>query len=123
MKQVISLNQIKQMPYTDQKRLVTESGLYDWWKKEYHLLDVEMTNKMLLRICQNTSIGKLIEIIRQYHQMDIYTVDKVWHVQLFELEVAANDNTSCVFETGSEENELIDILFECIVWIYGKETC
>lgn len=66
-------------------------------------------------IAEHIDIPYLIEFIRNHHQMDIYTVNEKWCVQLFDLNVCANDQESCVYE--NDRNELIDVLFECVVWI------
>ena len=58
------------------------------------------------------TIGKMIELIRERNQIDIYTVDDVWKVQLFDLSVAANDNISCVWE--EDGRELCDVLWEAV---------
>lgn len=61
------------------------------------------------------TVGKSIEFIRNHNQMDIYTVNEYWCVQLFDLNDCANDQKSCVHENDSEE--LVDAIFECIIWI------
>ena len=66
-------------------------------------------------IAEQVDITYLIEFIRNHHQIDIYTVNEKWCVQLFDLNVCANDQESCVYE--NDRNELIDVLFECVVWI------
>lgn len=97
MKQNISLEQIEMLNYNDQKLLVKEIGIYD---------------------CEQMTVGKLIEFIRKYYQMDVYTVDNSWHIQLFEPEIAPNmDEVSCIYEEGYGKNELVDVLFTCVVWI------
>jgi len=116
-KQNINLKQIEILNYNDQKLLVKEIGIYDWWKKQEHLLDIRMTEYMLNYMCKNATIGKLIEFIKKYYQMDIYTVGNSWHIQLFELEVDANDQEPCIYEDGYGENELVDVLFTCAVWV------
>lgn len=61
------------------------------------------------------TIGKCIEFIRQHHQIDMYTVNEDWCIQLFDLNDCANDQRSCVYENSCKE--VIDILFECVDWI------
>ena len=66
-------------------------------------------------IAKQIDIPYLITFIRQHHQMDIYTVNESWCIQLFDLYVCANDEVSCVYETSSEE--LINALFLSVVYI------
>lgn len=65
------------------------------------------------------TIGKLIECIRNHHQVGIYTVNENWCVQLYNLKDCANDEVSCIYENSSRE--LTDVLFECILWIKGGD--
>ena len=58
------------------------------------------------------SVGQLIEIIRKLRQMDIYTVDDWWYVQLFDLETCANDGRDC--ESESSSRELCDALWQTV---------
>jgi hypothetical protein len=64
------------------------------------------------------TIGRSIDFIRHHHQMDIYTVNKEWCVQLFDLGTCANDAQSCIYENSSKE--LIDALYECMLWILDR---
>lgn len=64
------------------------------------------------------TIGKSLEFVRQHHQMDIYTVDETWGIQLFDLNDCANDEKSCIYENNGKE--LIDVLYECIIWILDR---
>jgi hypothetical protein len=65
------------------------------------------------------SIGSLMAIIRQSHQMDIYTVDSSWCIHLFEPNVASNDiGISCIYEICS--TELIYTLFTALIWVYDN---
>ncbi|OAS19272.1 hypothetical protein [Paenibacillus oryzisoli] len=54
----------------------------------------------------------LIKKLRELHQMMMFTVDETWCIQLFELNVAANDMIDCIYESGSKNlyNELSDAL-------------
>ena len=60
------------------------------------------------------SVGQMIETVRRVKQMDIYTVDNWWCVQLFNLETCANDGYDCEWENSSRE--LCDAL-----WMAVKE--
>lgn len=64
------------------------------------------------------TIGECIEFIRHHHQIDFYTVDDIWCVQLFDLCDCANDQKPCIYESSSKE--LIDVLFESIIWILER---
>ena len=63
---------------------------------------------------KKVTIAKLIESIRVYYQMNIYTVNEFWCVQLFDLKDCVNDGVDCVYENNSEE--LVDVLFETLKW-------
>ena len=58
------------------------------------------------------SIGQIIRIVRRVKQMDIYTVDDQWVVQLFDLETCANDGRDCEWENSSRE--LCDALWQAV---------
>jgi aminopeptidase-like protein len=61
------------------------------------------------------TIGKLLEIIREYCQMDIHTVNENWCVQLFNIDGGANNRDSCI--CANQGKELIDVLFDSLLWI------
>lgn len=63
--------------------------------------------------------GQLIDVIRDFAQMNIYTVDENWCIQLFEFDVAANDNTDCIYEAS--DKKLINVLFGALGWLAGEE--
>ena len=94
-------------------KIVVLLGIAD---KEYDLngfwVNSKTVNELVISRC---TIGKILEIIRQHHQMDIYTVNDVWCVQLLELSDCANDQKSCIYEDSSQE--LIDVLFECVLYV------
>lgn len=57
-----------------------------------------------------------IESLRKYHQLDIYTVDEIWCIQLFDLNVATNDlDASCVYEDSNKS--LNSLLVEALEWV------
>lgn len=58
---------------------------------------------------------ELIQVLRVHHQIQIYTVNEVWCVQLFDLDVSANDQIDCVFEIG--EKTLINALKGALEWV------
>ena len=41
---------------------------------------------------------QIIKLIREKAQFDLYTVGDAWHLQLFDLDVAANDQIECIWE-------------------------
>jgi hypothetical protein len=59
---------------------------------------------------------ELIKLIRKYHQIDLYTVDEYWCLQLFDLTVCPNDiNVSCDWE--NDDKELNTVLIMAIEYI------
>lgn len=61
------------------------------------------------------SVEALIRQLREDHQMDIYTVDENWCIQLFDLDVCANDiGISCDYETSGKD--LQGVLIEALEW-------
>ncbi|MCP1134360.1 hypothetical protein NKT34_13730 [Paenibacillus polysaccharolyticus] len=64
------------------------------------------------------TIGGLLEVIRKYHQMILYTVDERWCIQLFEHDEATNDAESCWHESSG--TELIKLLYTTIERIYDR---
>ena len=67
------------------------------------------------KLPRKIGVEELIMNLRKYHQMDIYTVDKQWVVQLFELDTCPNDiGISCDFETSGES--LNKVLTEALEW-------
>lgn len=58
---------------------------------------------------------ELIMKLRERHQMDIYSSNEQWCVQLFKLDICPNDiGISCEFETSNES--LHDALTEALEW-------
>jgi hypothetical protein len=68
---------------------------------------------------KKVTTGKLIEILRSYGQISIYTVHTDWCIELFDRKVSANDGESPLYQTS--HNELIDALFNCLLWILKTE--
>ena len=56
----------------------------------------------------------VVNEIREYHQISIATVNKDWCIQLFDLDVSANDQEDCVYETHGEK--LITVLTDALDW-------
>lgn len=67
---------------------------------------------------ERATIGGLLEVIRRYHQIGIYTVDDDWCIQLFELEEPANDEIPCLYESFGPD--LIKLLYVTIEPIYDR---
>lgn len=61
------------------------------------------------------SMEELIKLIREFHQMIIYTVDKNWVLQLLDLDTCGNDEGSCEWENDNEN--LMDLLREALNYI------
>jgi hypothetical protein len=72
-------------------------------------------NLKILHYSRYFTIKRCIDFIRHYHQIDIYTVNELWCIQLFDLCDCANDQVPCVYETDS--TELIDSLYQSMLWI------
>ncbi|WP_197483491.1 hypothetical protein [Paenibacillus elgii] len=70
------------------------------------------------QLLETISIGNLIDVIRKYHQMTFYTVDSMWCIQLFDHDVAANDQIDCIYENNREE--LIILLYVALEWVYDR---
>lgn len=71
----------------------------------------------------NNIISKLsglaiIEFIREYHQMNMYTVNDIWCVQLLDLSDCGNDNSPCIYE--NDNKELLDVLWTCFLWVHQR---
>ncbi|MDM0868821.1 hypothetical protein QTI59_15410 [Clostridium perfringens] len=70
---------------------------------------------IILENIEELSLEQKISLIRKYNQMDLYTVDKYWCLQLFHLEFTANDEVDCIWESSSEDlNKLINETLEYI---------
>lgn len=72
----------------------------------------DMLNSSVEDLPMLLTIGKLLELLRTFHQIDLYTVGDYWCIQLFDLHVAANDQQDCVAE--SHAIELIDVLCKAL---------
>lgn len=79
-------------------------------------LDVYKTEEYeQLGILPLLSIGDCIEIIREFRQYSIYTVDETTHLQIFDKDICANDGCDCRSEYGYGKDELIDTLFSALI--------
>lgn len=61
------------------------------------------------------SFEQVVEELRKHYQLCIYTVNEHWCIQLFDHDIAANDNVSCIYETSSLK--LNDTLQEAFKWM------
>jgi hypothetical protein len=100
MKQSLTYQEIEVLPYYDQVSLAT---------------DLKCSVEELLN---KVTIGSLISVIREYHQLSIYTVNLEWCIQLFDLDESANDDILCSYENS--RHELIDVLYVTTSWIYER---
>lgn len=76
---------------------------------------------IILKDIKKLNLEQKILLIRKYNQMDLYTVDKLWCLQLFDLEICANDEVTCIWESSSEDlNELMN---EALEYIDEMEYC
>lgn len=67
--------------------------------------------------CQQKELKSegLIISLRQYHQLNIYTVGEHWCIQLFDLDVDTNDiGASCIYE--DQNISLANLLIDAIEW-------
>lgn len=63
---------------------------------------------------------ELIMKLRERHQINIYSSNELWCVQLFELDICPNDiGISCEFETSDES--LHDALTEALEWSSDRQ--
>lgn len=88
-------------------------------QKDFYKWNKEIVKDRYSYHFENLTIGKSIEFIRYHHQMDIYTVNDYWCVQLFDFSVCANDEKSCICEYSGKE--LIEVFYECIIWILDRQ--
>ncbi|PLS19150.1 hypothetical protein CVD28_01710 [Bacillus sp. M6-12] len=64
---------------------------------------------------KKVTVGKLIEVLRGYGQLEICTIHTDCNVQLFERKVSPTDGQTPLYET--KHKELIDALFICLLWL------
>lgn len=58
----------------------------------------------------------MINSLREYHQLNIYTVSEQWCIQLFDLDVDTNDiGASCIYE--DQNISLDNLLIDAIEWV------
>lgn len=95
---------------------------WEGWNTIDHVLEARhfylnkgYTHNSFSKMITKFNALSIIELIREYHQIDMYTVDENWCIQLFDLNVCANDQESCIYENSNEE--LIDLLFQCLKWL------
>ncbi|WPS85538.1 hypothetical protein SMD22_00325 (plasmid) [Brevibacillus halotolerans] len=98
MKQVLTIRDIDELMHYDQVSIALE-------------LQCEVDE-----LASKINIGNLTEIIRKYHQLIIYTVNDDWCIQLFDHDVAANDDVECNYENS--RSELIEVLYISLGWVY-----
>ncbi|MDN4090956.1 hypothetical protein [Paenibacillus polymyxa] len=77
--------------------------------------DLECSIDQLL---EKVTVGRLIEVIRSYHQLEIYNVSPLWCLRLFDLSTSANDQPFCLYEDAQEE--LLLVLYLALGWIYER---
>lgn len=62
---------------------------------------------------------ELIKRIRELHQLDIYTVNEQWCIQLFHLDVCANDEEDCIHENSG--TVLWNVLSDALEWAQDRQ--
>ena len=92
---------------------VTKEQFYSLFPDDQHSVDRLVDRKDYATFHhKKMTIGKLIKTIRIRNQLQIYTVDNVWCVQLFESHICANDEVDCIWENSSKE--LVDVLWQAV---------
>lgn len=81
----------------------------------YAYTDKGLKHNSLVKIVEKFTGLRMIGLIREYHQIDLYTVNEKWCIQLFDLNDCANDQNDCSYEDNN--TELIDLLFDCVKWL------
>lgn len=56
------------------------------------------------------SEGEMLSKIREFNQINLYTVNEYWCIQLFDLEVSANDEVDNVGEFSNTELKQVLIM-------------
>lgn len=91
-----------------------------WCSKEAAIRAFDNLTDAINQSELSVSPDELISKIREFHQMTIYTVNDHWCIQLFDINVAANDMIDCLFETSS--TELIKVLRYALEWIEEERS-
>ena len=76
---------------------------------------------IIFKNLEELNLEEKLLLIRKYHQINLYTVDKSWCLQLFHLEFTANDGVDCIWESSSED--LNKLLNEALEYINENEYC
>lgn len=68
------------------------------------------------------SIEEMLSKIREFNQYSIYTVNEYYCIQLFDLEVCANDEISCISEFSDKDlrKVLIRALEDIAETVYNR---
>lgn len=101
MKQKLDYSDIERLMLYDQKSLASDLNC-----EVFDLVNI-------------VTVGNLLEVLRKYHQINVYTVNTSWCIQLFDFDVAANDQVDCIYE--NHRDELIDVLYASLAWVYDHE--
>jgi hypothetical protein len=97
MKQHITPKQAKQLTETQFYNLFDEIVPRKDWFNYHH---------------KKVTIGKLIEVIRKYNQVEVCSLEKFWNIQLFDLKFSTKEHIY-----SNTDDELIDVLFHALTWI------
>ena len=65
------------------------------------------------------TIGKLIEFVGAYRQMDITSKNEEWHIRLYKLNDGVKDRVNSNFECKNKE--LVDALFGTLKWTLNNK--
>lgn len=76
-----------------------------------------------MTVCQQKEIKTegLMTILRQFHQIIVYTVSAYWCIQLFNLDTDTNDKgANCIYEDDNKNLE--KLLLDAIDWVERERT-
>jgi hypothetical protein len=104
MKQHITPKQAEELTETKFYALFDEIVERKDWAKYHH---------------KKVTIGKLIESIRTYRQIDITSKNEEWYIQLYKLNDGVKDKVNSSFECKNKE--LVDALFETLKWALNNK--
>ncbi|HFC9206741.1 TPA: hypothetical protein ACF0PM_002200 [Clostridium perfringens] len=84
-----------------------------------YLQKVKLNNESIthddLNDYENLSVEQKILLIREFNQINLYSVNEDWCIQLFDWDICANDGCSCNWEGSSRDlNELLNYTLEYI---------
>ncbi|KQY83751.1 hypothetical protein ASD24_29530 [Paenibacillus sp. Root52] len=70
---------------------------------------------------EQVTIGRMLEVIKKYHQINLCTTDDVWVIQLYELDEQTDEDErarSCCYENIGPD--LLKLLYTSIERVYDR---